>query len=243
MLRNYGIIADDPEPALELYFKQCSVLRRLPRPGADGGHAGQRRRQPADRRARGARRVHQLDPERDDHLRHVRLRRRVGLPRRHAGQERRRRRHPRGAARAAGHRRVLAAARRARQQRARRQGVRGDLARPRPALPAAAARGRRPPCARATRWQGVRSKRRRMPAENAAARRATARRAPVYELQGDLRFADHRAACCARSVEAGDALHFAGARLQARRARRSGGHAAAGTHDRELRARAGSMWC
>jgi glutaminase len=26
MLRNYGIIDEDPEPALELYFKQCSVL-------------------------------------------------------------------------------------------------------------------------------------------------------------------------------------------------------------------------
>jgi len=26
MLRNYGIIADDPEPALDLYFRQCSVL-------------------------------------------------------------------------------------------------------------------------------------------------------------------------------------------------------------------------
>lgn len=26
MLRNYGIVADDPEAALELYFKQCSVL-------------------------------------------------------------------------------------------------------------------------------------------------------------------------------------------------------------------------
>jgi glutaminase len=26
MLRNYGIVSDDPEPALELYFKQCSVL-------------------------------------------------------------------------------------------------------------------------------------------------------------------------------------------------------------------------
>ncbi len=26
LLRNYGIISDDPEPALELYFKQCSVL-------------------------------------------------------------------------------------------------------------------------------------------------------------------------------------------------------------------------
>jgi len=25
MLRNYGIVEDDPEPALELYFKQCSV--------------------------------------------------------------------------------------------------------------------------------------------------------------------------------------------------------------------------
>lgn len=26
MLRNYGTIADDPEPSLELYFRQCSVL-------------------------------------------------------------------------------------------------------------------------------------------------------------------------------------------------------------------------
>ncbi|MDO8419929.1 MAG: glutaminase A [Rubrivivax sp.] len=26
MLRNYGIVSEDPEPALELYFKQCSVL-------------------------------------------------------------------------------------------------------------------------------------------------------------------------------------------------------------------------
>jgi len=26
MLRSYGIVADDPEPALELYFKQCSLL-------------------------------------------------------------------------------------------------------------------------------------------------------------------------------------------------------------------------
>jgi glutaminase len=26
MLRNYGILSDDPEPALELYFKQCSLV-------------------------------------------------------------------------------------------------------------------------------------------------------------------------------------------------------------------------
>ncbi len=26
MLRNYGIVSEDPEPALELYFKQCSIL-------------------------------------------------------------------------------------------------------------------------------------------------------------------------------------------------------------------------
>ena len=63
--------------------------RRLPRPGADRRDAGQRRRQPGDARARGARRVHQPDPLGDDDLRHVRLRRRVGLlVGMHAGQER-----------------------------------------------------------------------------------------------------------------------------------------------------------
>ncbi len=128
MLRNYGIVSEDPEPALELYFKQCSVLDRLPRPRDDRRDAGQRRRQSGDRRARRARRVRRSDPERDDDVRHVRLRRRVGLPRRHAGEERRRRRHRRSAARTTRHRRVLAGARRARQQRARRRGVRSAVA-------------------------------------------------------------------------------------------------------------------
>ena len=75
---------------------------RLPRPRGDGGDARQRRRQPAHRRAALDPRARPAGAERDGDLRHVRLRRRVGLPRRHAGEERRRRRHHRRAARAAG---------------------------------------------------------------------------------------------------------------------------------------------
>ena len=87
--------------------------------------------------ARSASEVVECDAERHDHLRHVRLRRRMDVPRRHAGQERRLRRHPRRAAGAARHRRLLPAPRCARQQRARHRGV------PRPGP-----RARSPPPAR-----------------------------------------------------------------------------------------------
>ena len=48
MLRNYGIVSEDPEPALELYFKQCSILVDCRDLAMIGGDAGQRRRQPGD---------------------------------------------------------------------------------------------------------------------------------------------------------------------------------------------------
>ena len=178
----------DPEPALDLYFQQCSIpvdCRDLALIGATLANGGVN--PVTGERAVRAEFV-DADPERDDHVRHVRLRRRVGVPRRHAGEERRRRRHPRGAARPARHRRVLAAARRARQQRARRRGVRDALARSRPALPACAAAVALRRCARATRLP---------PCARSAADRPTSvrlldehgARGRVYELQGDLRFA------------------------------------------------------
>ena len=102
-------------------------------------------------------------------------------------------------------------------------GLRGDLARARAALPAAAARRRRPPCARATRWPAC--------APSAAGAPAQTRvldehghRAAVFELQGDLRFATLEPVL-RDIVDAGDALLLRGARLQARRARRSRGDA------------------
>ena len=101
---------------------RCAV--DCPRPGGDGRDAGQRRAQPDDRRAGAstARRVRQR-AERDDHVRHVRRRRRVAVHGRAAGQERRLRRDHRRAAGPARDRRLLAAARRARQQRPRRARV------------------------------------------------------------------------------------------------------------------------
>ena len=55
MLRNFGIVSDDPEPALELYFQQCSILGRLPRPRDDGATLANGGVNPVHRRARGAR--------------------------------------------------------------------------------------------------------------------------------------------------------------------------------------------
>ena len=52
MLRNFDILGDDPEPALDLYFRQCSILVDCRDLGADGGDAGERRRQSGHRRAR-----------------------------------------------------------------------------------------------------------------------------------------------------------------------------------------------
>ena len=135
MLRNFDILDRGSEPARSTSTSSsarsqvtCRDLALMAATLANGGVNPRTGERAIARRARRAR------AERDDDLRHVRLRRRVGLRRRHAGQERRRRRHPRRAARAARHRRLLAAARRARQQRPRHQGLPGPVARSRSAL-------------------------------------------------------------------------------------------------------------
>jgi len=46
LLSKYDILSDDPEAALELYFQQLLGLVDLPRHGADGRHARQRRINP-----------------------------------------------------------------------------------------------------------------------------------------------------------------------------------------------------
>ena len=92
-----------------------------------GRDAGQSRHQSRDRRTGHDPLRHLADAFGDDLFRHVRLRRRMDLSRRHPGQERRRRRHSGGAAGAARARQLLAASRQARQQRARHQGLRGAV--------------------------------------------------------------------------------------------------------------------
>ena len=112
LMLNFGMVDADVDEALELYFQQCSVLvncRDLAMMGATLANGGVN---PRHRRAGDRRRVRQIPAERHALLRHVRLRRRVGLSRRHSGQERRRRRHRGGRARPARHRRLLAAPRR-----------------------------------------------------------------------------------------------------------------------------------
>jgi glutaminase len=177
-----------PRAALELYFKQCSLLvdcRDLALVASTLANGGVN---PVTRQRAVRADCVSADPQRDGHLRRLRLHRRMDLPRGPAGQERRGRRHHGRAAGAAGHRRVLAGTGRTRQQRARREGLRGGLARPGPALPAAAAHvgvhGARPLHA----GRGAVQAPAQPPAETQVldAHGAAAR---VYELQGDLRFA------------------------------------------------------
>ncbi len=115
-----------------------TVLDRgeLPRSRDHRRDAGEGRCEPRDPRSRDPHRERGRGPLRHDDVRHVRLCRRVGLPGRPAGQERRRGRHSRRDAGPARDRRVLAAARRAREQRARSGRVRSDVRGPRAALPA-----------------------------------------------------------------------------------------------------------
>ena len=100
---------------------------RRPRPGGDGGDPCQRRRPPADRHGRHGPAGGAQHPQRHEQLRHVQLLRRVGLPRRPAGEKRRFRRDHRGVAGPVRHRRLLAVARRAIQQRPRHRRLRGSL--------------------------------------------------------------------------------------------------------------------
>ena len=124
LMLNFGMVSEQIEDSLELYFQQCSMLVNAHDLAVMGATLANARRQPAHQAAGHRAAVREGRAQRHAHLRHVRLRRRMGLPRRHARQERRRRRHLRRRARRGRHRHLLAAARRPRQQRPRHQGLR-----------------------------------------------------------------------------------------------------------------------
>ena len=134
LLRNFEILtAEDVNGPLDAYFAQCSIqvtCRDLAMMGATLANRGAN---PQHRAARALPRARAPRAQRDEHLRDVRLLRRVALPRGHPRQERCRRRHPRGASGSARVRGVFPAARRARQFGSRHPYVR----RARQALPAA----------------------------------------------------------------------------------------------------------
>ena len=133
LLRTNAVIRDN----VAVGARRLLPAMRHPGDGAryrrDGGNAGQPRHQSRDRRAGHERLRHRAHAVRHDQFRHVRLCRRMDLPRRHPRQERRRRRHPRRAAGSARARQLFAEARQARQQRARHQGLRGAVVALRPA--------------------------------------------------------------------------------------------------------------
>ena len=123
MLRSFGILDEDPQTTLAVYFRQCSIevdcrdLSLMAATLADSGINPVTNERVLDT---GADRAGAVG---DDHLRHVQRRRRLGDRGRPAGEKRCGRRHSGGAAgpdRAGG---VLPAAGRARQQRPRRAGL------------------------------------------------------------------------------------------------------------------------
>ena len=131
LLRGHEVLVSDPEAALDLYFRQCSVnvdCRDLALVAATLANGGVNPRHRGPRRARGRRAQR---PQRDDDVRDVRRRRRVARLRRHPGEERRVRRGARRAAGAPRRRRLLPAARRAGKQRARRRRLPRPLPGPR----------------------------------------------------------------------------------------------------------------
>ena len=127
LLRTNAVLKDNVDVGAGRLFPAMRHPGDRARYRRDGGDAGQPRPQSRDRRAGD-------DALRDlahavghDVVRHVRLCRRMDLPRRHPRQERRRRRHSGGAAGAARARQLFAETRQARQQRARHQGLRGAV--------------------------------------------------------------------------------------------------------------------
>ena len=113
-----------PRQALDVYFRQCSILvtcRDLAMMGATLANMG--RNPVTDEQVFDltVRAQHAVDHV---HVRDVRLLGRVGLSRRRAGEERRRRRRNGGGQPSARHRHVFAEARQARQQRARHRSLR-----------------------------------------------------------------------------------------------------------------------
>ena len=123
MLRSFGILDEDPQTTLAVYFRQCSIevdcrdLSLMAATLADSGVNPVTNERVLDAGADRA------GAERDDHLRHVQRGRRLGHRGRPAGEKRCGRRHSGGAARADRAGGVLPAAGRARQQRARRAGL------------------------------------------------------------------------------------------------------------------------
>ena len=132
LLLNFGLVHDEAEAALDVYFKQCSILvtcRDLAMMAATLANMG---RNPVTGRSAfdHARQGHAVDHV---HVRDVRLLGPVGVSRRRAGQERRQRRRDGGGQPPARHRHLLAAARSVRQQLPRHRGLRGAGLAARPA--------------------------------------------------------------------------------------------------------------
>ena len=187
LMKSFGVLDGDVETAVDLYFQQCSLLVTARDLAVMGATLANRGVNPITGRARDRGGVRRERPQRDEHVRDVRLRRRMGLPRRAAREERRRRRRRRGAPRAVRHRRVLAAARRQGQQRARRRGVPPprDRFRAAPAALPAARRGRGASHRRAGTRPGRTGCARSRPTSTS---REHASCIVVYELEGDLYF-------------------------------------------------------
>ena len=120
LLRSTGALEGDPDDGGGPLLPPVLGPRGRPGPRAHRGDPRGRWAAPADRRPGRGSGGRPRDAERHGDLRHVRRRRGLAVRCRAAGQERRVRRDPRGAARPARDRRLLAAARPARQQRPRR---------------------------------------------------------------------------------------------------------------------------
>ena len=107
LMLNFGMIQDRVEETLELYFQQCSLLVNCHDLAVMGATLANRGVNPLTGENAIKRRVRQGRAEHHALLRHVRLRRRMGLSRRPARQERRRRRDRGGRARTIRHRHLL----------------------------------------------------------------------------------------------------------------------------------------
>ena len=109
LLLNFGLVHEEAEAALDVYFKQCSIHGDLSRPRDDGSDAVQHGTASGHRTQRlldHARQGHALDHV---HVRDVRLLGPVGVSRRRASQERRQRRRDHRREPAARDRHLLAA--------------------------------------------------------------------------------------------------------------------------------------
>ena len=125
LMLSQGIITDRVEETLDLYFAQCSVLVDTVDLATIAAAIANHGVHPVSGEQRGRARRHPRSADGGTHLRHVRLRRRMGVLGRDPGEEWRGRRDHRDPARGRRHRGVLPTARRARQQRPGAAGVRG----------------------------------------------------------------------------------------------------------------------